>query len=48
MTIAELIRELEKYPSDVEVSVDNGEYVVNIDEVELTKVDGWKDKVVLR
>jgi hypothetical protein len=48
MTVEELIAELEKFEPGTVVCVDNGEHVVNIDEVELERFDGWKDKVVLR
>ena len=48
MTIKELIRELEKFDSEIIVCVDNGEHEVNVDEVVLERFDGWKDKVVLR
>lgn len=48
MTIKELIEELEKYPPETEILMDNGDGLVKIDEVDFDIYYGYIRKVILR
>lgn len=48
MTITELIEELEKYPPETPVFLDNGEHAVNIDEVDFDYYYGYLRKVIIK
>jgi hypothetical protein len=48
MTIKELIKELEQYPPETPVMLDNGDGLVNIDEVEWENYYGYIRKVVIK
>jgi hypothetical protein len=48
MTVAEMIRELEKYPLDTEVGICIGEHEIDIKQVVLTDYFGVYKKVEIK